>query len=99
MFREWKKREMFESTEQRVCDQARAIRKNGWLSKLELEAIKRQGEDKFQGEFCRDQDVIVDVKTVETDVETVSEEINDGEDRIGDTEEIRVKNLGRLLNN
>ena len=36
---------MFESTEQRVCDQARAIRKNGWLSELELEGIKRQVED------------------------------------------------------
>ena len=40
---------MFESTEQRVCDQARAIKKNGWLSELELETIKRQVEDKSQG--------------------------------------------------
>ena len=45
MFREWRDRGLFESTEQRVCDQARAIRKNGWLSQLELEAIKRQVED------------------------------------------------------
>ena len=29
MFREWRDRGLFESTEQRVCDQARAIRKNG----------------------------------------------------------------------
>ena len=29
MFREWRDRGMFESTEQRVCDQARAIRRNG----------------------------------------------------------------------
>ena len=42
---------LFESTEQRVCDQARALRKNGWLSQLELETIKRQVEDAFQGEF------------------------------------------------
>ena len=41
MFREWRDRGLFESTEQRVCDQARAIRKNGWLSQLELETIKR----------------------------------------------------------
>ena len=34
MFREWRDRGMFESTEQRVCDQARAIRRNGWLSEL-----------------------------------------------------------------
>ena len=32
MFREWKEKGMFESTEQRLCDQARAIRKNGWLT-------------------------------------------------------------------
>ena len=29
---------MFESTAQHVCDQARSIKKNNWLSKLELEA-------------------------------------------------------------
>ena len=34
-------RGLFESTEQRVCDQVKAIRKNGWLSQLELETIKR----------------------------------------------------------
>ena len=40
MFRKWKERGMYESTEQRVCDQARAIIKNGWLSELELEVIR-----------------------------------------------------------
>ena len=30
LFRKWRERGMFESTEQRVCVQARAIRKNGW---------------------------------------------------------------------
>ena len=49
MFREWKDRGLFESTEQRVCDQARAIRRNGWLSQLELKTIKIQVEDEFQG--------------------------------------------------
>ena len=33
--REWRDRGLFESIEQRACDQARAIRKNGWLSQLE----------------------------------------------------------------
>ena len=33
---------MFDSTEQRICDQARAIRKNGWLTNVELEVIKRR---------------------------------------------------------
>ena len=50
MFREWRARGMFDSTEQRICDQARAIRKNGWLSELELEMIKRKIEDEEQNE-------------------------------------------------
>ena len=47
VFREWRDRRLFESTEQRACDQARAIRKNGWLSQLKLEAIKPKVEDEF----------------------------------------------------
>ena len=77
---------MFESTEQRVCDQARAIRKSGWLSELELEAIKRHIEDESQGELCREQDVRVEEETVETHIGTVEEERNDAEDSIGNTE-------------
>ena len=85
MFREWRDRGLFESTEQHVCDQARAIRKNGWLSQLELEAIKRQVEDEFQGEFG--EDAATEVETiengdtaeneamVENEVESVAEEI------------------------
>ena len=69
---------MFESTEQRVCDQASAIRK-------QLEAIKRQVEDEFQGEFG--EDAATEVETVENEdtaeneamvkneVESVAEEI------------------------
>ena len=33
---------MFDSTEQRICDQARVIRKNGWLTNVEPEVIKRR---------------------------------------------------------
>ena len=48
MFREWRYRGLFESKQQRVCDhQERAIKKNGWLSQLELGTIKRQVEDEF----------------------------------------------------
>ena len=54
MFREWRDRGLFESTEQRVCDQARAIRRNEWLLQLELGTIKRQVEDEFPGEFGED---------------------------------------------
>ena len=54
MFREWRDRGLFESTEQRVCDQARAIRRNEWLLQLELGTINRQVEDEFHGEFGED---------------------------------------------
>ena len=65
MFREWRDRGLFESTEQRVCDQARAIRKNGWLSQLELETVKRQVEDNFQCEFG--EDAATEVERVENE--------------------------------
>ena len=44
MMQEWKKHGVFEITEQRLRDQARTIRKNGWLSDLELENIRRMIE-------------------------------------------------------
>ena len=39
MMQEWKEHGVFEITEQRLCDQARAIRKNGWLCDSELKNI------------------------------------------------------------
>ena len=72
-------------TEQHVCDQARAIRENGWLSQLELEAIKRQVEGEFQGEFGEDdptevetvenEDTAENEAMVENEVESVAEKI------------------------
>ena len=44
MMQEWKEHGVFEITEQRLREQARAIRKNGWLSDLELENIRRMIE-------------------------------------------------------
>ena len=41
---------MFESTEQRVSEQGRSIRKNEWLSELELEMIKKKTADETQNE-------------------------------------------------
>ena len=48
MIQEWKEHGVFEITEQRLCDQARASRKNGWLSDLELENIRRIIEAKSE---------------------------------------------------
>ena len=42
MHRIWKERGVFPTSEQRICDQARAIRKNGWLTDIELESIKQR---------------------------------------------------------
>lgn len=42
MYKEWKERGLFNVSEQRVCDQARTIRKNGWLTELELEELKQR---------------------------------------------------------
>ena len=53
-----------------------ATRKNEWLSQLELEAIKRQVEEKFQGEFDEDEvETAENEYTAENEVESVEEEI------------------------
>ena len=44
MMQVWKEHGVFEITEQRLCDQARPIRKNGWPSDLKLENIRRMIE-------------------------------------------------------
>ena len=36
----WKERQGLKVTEQRLCDQARVIRMNGWLTELDMNAIK-----------------------------------------------------------
>ena len=56
MLREWKEKGVFESTEQRMCDQASAIRKNGWLTELELEMIRRTINDERQMNSVMDED-------------------------------------------
>ena len=42
MYRKWQDRGLFKASEQRICDQARAIRKNEWIAKGKLEAIRRK---------------------------------------------------------
>ena len=37
----WKERQGLKVTEQRLCDKARMIRMNGWLTELEMNAIKK----------------------------------------------------------
>ena len=45
MLNVWKEIGVFKLTEQRLADQARAIRTNGWLSEIELEEIQRNLEN------------------------------------------------------
>ena len=73
MFREWRDRRLFESTEKRVCDQASVVRKNRCLSQLKLKTIKRQVEDEFQSEFGEDD--ATEIETVENEDTTESEEM------------------------
>ena len=54
----WKERGVFEVSEQRLADQARAIRTNGWLSEVELEQISRAvslGEENEQNQNGMDE--------------------------------------------
>ena len=53
---EWKEHGVFEINKQQLCDQARAIRKNSWLSDLELENIQRmiQAESEIVNESIED---------------------------------------------
>ena len=55
MMQEWKEHGVFEITGQQLCDQARAIRKNGWLSDLELENIRMiEAESEIVNESIED---------------------------------------------
>ena len=57
MFKIWQDLGGFEITEQRLCDQARAIRQNSWLSDLELEAIRREISNETQDEHDMEEGV------------------------------------------
>ena len=37
----WKERQGLKVTEQRLCDQTRMIRMNGWVTELEMNVIKK----------------------------------------------------------
>ena len=78
MMKDWKEHGVFKITEQRLCDQAKAIRKNGWLSDLELENIRRMidAESKTVNESIED----VEENQTEGDIVRTSE----GNEQIGD---------------
>ena len=71
VMQEWKESGVFEITEQRRCDQTRAIRKNVWLSDLELENIWRmiEAENEIVNESIKD----VEENQTERDIVGTSE--------------------------
>ena len=42
MHRIWQERGLFLTTKQKICDRARAIRKNNWLTDIDQESIRRR---------------------------------------------------------
>ena len=93
MYRVWQEIGLFESTEQRICDQARAIRKNGWLSELEIEVIKRKINQEETGDtnVQRLEDATTD-ENMENDEVQQEEGEFDMEDEPGDDANIKELN-------
>ena len=87
MMQEWKQHGVSEITEQQLCDQARAIRKNGWLSDLELEDIQRMidAESEIVNESIED----VEENQTERDIVRTRE----GNEQIGDDSDETINNV------
>ena len=94
----WIERGLFDSTEQRICDQARAIRKNRWLSDVELEAIGQRVETENEEEEDKErenrrEEEFENTETkgivVEDAVECVGDDY-EGEGMVGDEQDIQV---------
>ena len=91
MFREWEERGMFESTEQRISDQARLIRKNGYLSEVELETIKRAIKEEAE----------LNVHNMEGEISVVVDNV-DSVEGVGENDATRIAEkpiIGILMDN
>ena len=84
---EWKEHGVFEITEQRLCDQERDIRKNGWLSDLELENICRIAE--AESEIVNQSTEDVEENKTESDIVRASER----NEQIGDDSDETINNV------
>ena len=87
MMQEWKEHGAFEITEQRLCDHARAIRKNGWFSDLELEKIRRMIE--AESEIVNKSIEGVEKNQTEKDIVRTSER----NEQIGDDSDETINNV------
>ena len=91
MMQEWKEQGVFEITEQRLYDQARDIRKTGWLSDLELENIRRMID--AESEIVNES--IEDVEENQTERDTVR--TSEGNEQIGDDADKTINNVAEAL--
>ena len=110
LHRIWMDRGLFETSEQRICDQVRAIRKNGWLTELELEAIQRrvsQEEVNENEDQQTDEDTHVEINRTEEEGGRSEIEVEDDEQEIltentdllsGEEQEI-LKKIAELMKN
>ena len=89
MKKEWEEHGVFEITEQRLCDQARAIRKKGWLSNLELDNIRRM----IDAESVMVNDSIEDVEENQTEEDMVGK--IEGNEQITDDLDDSVRNADK----
>ena len=87
MMQEWKEHRVFQITEQRLCNQARALRENGWLSDLEFENIRRmiEAESEIVNESIED----VEENQTERDIVRASER----NEQIGDDSDETINNV------
>ena len=82
MHRVWREKGMFEIKEQNLCDQARAIKKNGWLSPVELEMIKRRLRDEEDDDQVEEDEQVV--------ISEVNENLTQNEEIVDDIYDINM---------
>ena len=99
MHRIWNEREIFKCSEQRLCDQARAIRKNEWLTLVELEEIKRRvlQEEEQEVDLTKERNVNDADNVEEVELEEVEIEIAGGEVDMNEEQTEIVDNIVNMM--
>ena len=107
----WKERYGTEITEQCLCDQARMIRKNEWITKLELESTSRKvyqkekdievnNNDNTGEQFYQDEENIHENEATQVDTENLGEEektmIQDILDLMKDNSRIELRGFNKI---
>ena len=111
MHNTWKQQYGTEITEQRLCDQARMIRKNEWITKLELENIRRKAlqnekdievnnNDNTGERFYQDEENIYENEATQVDTEDLGEKekttMQDILDLMKDNSKIELRGFNKI---